>query len=72
MLPGSPSLAALFRDHGNRWEIEKITRGSEWVAVLPDADTIRIVTANDLGTLRFRIEQAEREEEEAERAEPGP
>jgi hypothetical protein len=64
MNPGSPSLAALFRDYGERWEIEKITRGSEWVAVLRGSDYVRIVAAHDLGALRFRIVRAEQEEKE--------
>lgn len=61
-MPSEPSLARLFRDHGQRWEIEKIARGNEWVAVRHDDDgTFHILSANDLGALRYHIEAAERE-----------
>ena len=61
-MPGDASLARLFRDHGQRWEIERIERGCEWVAVQreTDGDFIRIIGARDLGALRYHIEAAER------------
>jgi len=67
-MAGDASLARLFRDYGDRWEIEKITRGSEWGAVLRDGDCIHIVTGHDFHSLRYRMAQAEREEPE----EPSP
>ena len=33
-MPGDASLAKLFRDSGERREIERVERGAEWVAVL--------------------------------------
>jgi len=60
-MAGDASLARLFRDHGQQWEIEKITRGCEWVAVRRDeAGALRILSARDIGALRYRIEAAER------------
>lgn len=64
-MPGDASLARLFRDHGDRWEIERVERGTEWVAVLRDSKpVIHIIGARDLGALRYRMEEAEREETE--------
>src|SRR5262245_50140046 len=40
-MPGDASLARLFRDHEDRWEIERIERGCEWVAVQPPAEPTR-------------------------------
>ena len=61
-MTGDASLARLFRDHGQRWEIEKITRGSEWVAVRrDDGGAFHILSAHDLGALRHHIEASERE-----------
>jgi len=61
-----PSLAKLVSDHGERWEIEKVQRGTEWVAVQRESggDYVRIVAGHDLGSLRYRIEEAERDEPE--------
>lgn len=62
-MSGDASLARLFRDHGDRWEIEKITRGCEWVAVRRDeGGALQIIGAHDIGALRFHIEAAERED----------
>jgi len=61
-LPRNLSLARLFRDFGERWEIERVERGSEWVAVLRGSEPIiLIIGARDLAALRYRIEAAERE-----------
>jgi hypothetical protein len=64
--PGDTSLAKLYCDYGERWEIEKVTRGTEWIGVLREAtgDYIRIVGAHDLDALRYRMDQIEREEPE--------
>lgn len=63
---GDASLAKLFRDFGNRWEIEKVQRGTEWIAVQRDtgSDYIRVVAAHDLHGLRYHMNEAEREEPE--------
>lgn len=65
-MAGDPSLARLFRDYGDRWDIEHILRGTEWVAVHRESggDYIRIVAAHDLGALRYKMGQAERDEPE--------
>jgi hypothetical protein len=69
-MPGDASLAKLFRDRGDRWEIERVERGTEWVAVMRDSKpVILILGARDLATLRYRMEEAEREK--AEEREPG-
>jgi hypothetical protein len=69
-----PSLARLFREYGDRWDIEKITRSTEWVAVQRESsgDYVRIVTGHDLGSLRYHIERAEQEvpEEREDGAQP--
>jgi len=68
-LPRNASLARLFRDYSDRWEIERVERGTEWVAVLRGSEPmILIIGARDLSALRYRMEVAEREE--AERREP--
>jgi hypothetical protein len=61
-MPGDASLAKLFRDYADRWEIERVERGTEWIACRRDSDFIDIIGARDLGALRHRIEAAEREE----------
>ncbi|HXP19173.1 MAG TPA: hypothetical protein VN840_05955 [Streptosporangiaceae bacterium] len=63
-MPGDASLARLFREYGDRWAIERVDRGTEWVAVRRDGELIDIIGARDLGALRYRIEAAEREEAE--------
>lgn len=64
--PGDTSLARVFSDYGERWEIEKVNRGTEWIGVLRETsgDYIRIVGANDLDGLRYRMDLVEREEPE--------
>jgi hypothetical protein len=64
--PHSPSLARLFREYGHKWEIERVERGTEWVAVQRESggDYIRIVGGRDLGALRYKMDQAERDEPE--------
>jgi hypothetical protein len=79
LLAGSrlPSLAQTFREYGERWEIEKVPKGVEWIAVLRETsgDYIRIVAAHDIAALRFRMNDVEREKpeerESAGTAEPG-
>jgi hypothetical protein len=63
-MPGDASLAKLFRDYGQRWEIERVERGTEWIACRRDGDLIDIIGARDLGALRYRMQAAEREEAE--------
>ena len=63
-MPGDASLARLFREYGDRWEIERVERGTEWVACRRDGEIIDIIGARDLGALRYRMEEAEREEAE--------
>jgi hypothetical protein len=66
MMPADASLAKLFRDYGDRWEIERIPTGTQWIAI--DRDTsgpyIRLIAAHNIEALRFRIGAAEREEPE--------
>jgi hypothetical protein len=62
-MPGDASLAKLFSEYGQRWEIERIERGAEWVAVLRGSKpVIHIIGARDLAALRYRMDEAEREE----------
>ncbi len=62
-MSGDTSLAKLFRDHGQRWEIEKITRSSEWIAIRRDKGGLFcIVWAHDLEALRYHIEAKERQD----------
>jgi hypothetical protein len=65
-MPPNFSLARLLREFGERWEIERVERSTEWVAVLRETggDYIRIIGAHDLGALRYRMSEAEREEPE--------
>ena len=60
------SLARLFREYGDRWEIEKVHRGTEWIAVLRETGGgyIRVIGAHDLGALRYKMDQAEADEPE--------
>ncbi len=61
----TPSLARLIQDFGQRWEIERISRSTEWVAVLCDGSRHKFVWASELDTLRLNLESAERDEAEA-------
>jgi hypothetical protein len=65
-LPRIPSLARLLHEYAGRWEIERVERGTEWVAVLRDTtgDYIRIVGAHDLGALRYKMDEAENDKPE--------
>lgn len=72
VMAGDASLAKVFRDFGDRWDIEKIPRRTEWAAVLRDTgsgDYVRLVTAHDLHALRYRMNEVERDEPEE--REPG-
>jgi hypothetical protein len=61
--PASFSLARPLHDYGDRWEIERVERNTEWIAVprRSDADYIRIIGGRDLAALRYHIDQAERD-----------
>jgi hypothetical protein len=76
VMNGDASLAKVFRDFGDRWEIEKVQRGTEWVAVQRETggDYVRVVAAHDLHALRYRMHEVERdlpEEREPDAAGPG-
>lgn len=64
--PRNPSLARLLHEYASRWEVERVERGTEWVAVLRDTsgDYVRIVGARDLGALRHKMDEAEKDEPE--------
>jgi len=42
--------------------IERVGRGTEWVACRRDGDLIDIIGARDLGGLRYHMDAAEKEE----------
>ena len=69
-----PSLARLFRDFGDRWEIEKVQRGVEWVAVQRESggDYVRVVSGRDLDALRYWMKEVEKDEPEEREPDPGP
>jgi hypothetical protein len=56
----------LLHDYAARWEIERVERSTEWVAVLRETvgDYIRIVGAHDIGALRYKMDEAEHDEPE--------
>ena len=56
------SLARLIREYGDRWVIEHMEGAARWVAVRRDGDEIRVIGGHDLGSLRYRLGVAEREE----------
>lgn len=66
------SLAKVLHDYGERWEIERVERSTEWVAVLRETggDYIRIVGAHDLGGLQYKMDEVERDVPEEREAEP--
>ncbi len=68
---GEASLARLYREYGERWDIEQIPPGTKWVAVLRESggDYVRVVAAHDVHALRFRMQEAE--QDEPEEGEPG-
>ena len=72
-MPDSSSVAKLYRDFSGRWEIEPVPPGTRWIAVQrePGGDFLPIVVAHEVGTLRFRMTEAERETPE-ERENDGP
>jgi hypothetical protein len=61
---GDASLAKLYRDFGQRWQIAQIPPGAKWIALLrePGGDYAVLVAAHEVGTLRFRMNAAERAE----------
>jgi hypothetical protein len=61
-----PSLAKLYRDFGNDWEIEPVPPGAKWIAVQRESggDYVRILTAHDVNALRLRLDAAEHDEPE--------
>jgi hypothetical protein len=60
------SLARVLHKYAERWEIERVDRGTEWIAVLRETsgDYIRIVGAHDLGGLQYKMDQVEHDEPE--------
>jgi hypothetical protein len=56
-------LTKLYREFGDRWEIEQIPAGARWIAVYRenDDDYIRFVLAHDIGGLRFTMTAVENE-----------
>ncbi len=69
-MPGDASLARLFREYGDRFEIERVERGTEWVACRRDGEFIDIIGARDLAALRYRMDAAEQRQGHAGRTEP--
>jgi hypothetical protein len=61
--PADNSLAKVYREFGDRWEIEQIPAGTRWIAVHreSDGDYIRLVLARDIGGLRFNMTAVEKE-----------
>jgi hypothetical protein len=55
-------LRAVMRDFGPAWEIERVPPGAAWVAVTRRGSWVHVIAAHDLGTLRTKIEAAQREE----------
>jgi len=63
-LPAMPpvvSLARTLHEYGERWEIERVDRNSEWIAVYRETGGgyIQVVSARDLDALRYRMDQVE-------------
>ena len=49
-------LAAVIRDFGGEWQIERIDPGSAWIALsCGDDGVIRVIAASDLGSLRSNL-----------------
>lgn len=61
-----PGLAETLHQYGQRWEIEHVDHRSEWIAVLRETggDYIRIIGANNLADLQYKMDQADRDEPE--------
>ncbi len=57
-----PSLAQLYRDFADRWEIEPIPPGSKWIGVLREMEEghVTIVVGHDVGGLRYNMSGVER------------
>jgi hypothetical protein len=55
-------LRAVMQDFGPAWEIERVPPGAAWVAVTRRGSWVHVIAAHDLGTLRTKIEAAQREE----------
>jgi hypothetical protein len=57
------SLAKMYREFGDRCEIEPIPPGTRWIAVHRESggDYIRLVLSHDIGGLRFQMTAAEKE-----------
>jgi len=53
----------MYREFGDRWEIEQIPPGARWIAVYRENgdDYIRLVLAHDIGGLRFNMTAIENE-----------
>ena len=53
----------MYREFGDRWEIEQIPPGTRWIAVYRENsdDYIRLVLAHDVGGLRYRMTEVESE-----------
>ncbi|HET7016051.1 MAG TPA: hypothetical protein VFI65_19165 [Streptosporangiaceae bacterium] len=66
------SLTKMYREFGDRWEIEQIPPGVRWIAVYRENNDeyIRLVLAHDVGGLRYCMTEAENETPE-EREEQG-
>ena len=62
----NPSFAKMYREFGDRWDIEPIPPGTKWVAVDREScgDLTRLVFAHEVGALRYRMTEAEKEEPE--------
>jgi hypothetical protein len=65
-MQGDASLTKLYREFGDRWDIEQMPPGTKWVAVLRESggDYVRMVAAHDVHVLRFRMSATERDEPE--------
>lgn len=62
-MPGDASLARLYREFGDRWEIEPVPPGARWIAVQRESggDLVVMIAAHDVHALRFQMNAAERE-----------
>jgi hypothetical protein len=68
-MPGEASLARLIREYGQRWEFERVQRGTEWIAV-SRGPVPHIVGARDLAGLSDQIKATEQEEPTEQRTDP--
>jgi hypothetical protein len=51
-------LAAIVRDFGSQWEVERLDPGSAWVAVSRDGSHTRVIAASELDSLRSCLDRA--------------